>query len=43
MVDMVTSKNSPYGRVIVTVLDSKAIPEQLVLSLEIAGSSSRSR
>ena len=29
MVDMVTSKNSPYGRVLVTVLDSKAIPEQL--------------
>ena len=29
MVDMVTSKNSPYGRVLVTVLDSKSIPEQL--------------
>ena len=29
MVDMVTSKNSPFGRVLVTVLDSKAIPEQL--------------
>ena len=29
MVDMVTSKNSPYGRVLVIVLDSKAIPEQL--------------
>ena len=29
MVDMVTSKNSHYGRVLVTVLDSKAIPEQL--------------
>ena len=28
MVDMVTSKNSPYVRVLVTVLDSKAILEQ---------------